>query len=297
MPTAPTPQGLSIAYETAGSPDDPPLLLINGFGAQLVSWPRGFCERLADGGRFVIAFDNRDCGLSSKLDGRGADLGTLGAAVAAGNLQEARRLAAYTLTDMAGDAFAVLDALGIEAAHIAGASMGGMIAQTMAIEQGDRLLSLTSIMSTTGEPEYGQSSPEALAALLTPSPPEREAYIDASERTAVWRSRRYPELDAARRVAAESYDRCFYPEGPRRHMAAIMASGPRADGLRTVRVPTLVIHGLDDTLIAPSGGERTAELVPGARLALIEDMGHDRPEPLWPQICGAMLEHTAADGG
>lgn len=285
---------VTLEYETFGSSEDPPLLLVMGYGSQLISWPRGFCERLAAAGRFVIAFDNRDCGLSSKLDGQGAEVSSVIAAASAGDFETARELAAYTLSDMSDDGFALLSALGIERAHVVGVSMGGMIAQTMAIEYPDRLTTLTSIMSTTGEPEFGRSTPEARQALLTPPPADREGYVDAAARTLIWRSKKYPELDGARQLAGESYDRCYCPQGTSRQLAAMIASGSRADGLRRLEVPTLVIHGLDDTLIAPSGGERTAELVPGARLLLIEDMGHDRPEPLWPEICGAILEHTAS---
>ncbi len=287
---------VTLEYETIGSPQDPPLLLVPGFGAQLIAWPRPFAERLAAGGRFVVMFDNRDCGLSSKLDGRGADTAEVLAAVSAGDLPAARRLAAYTLSEMADDGLALLSGLGIERAHVLGASMGGMIGQTMAIEHPERLLSLTSMMSTTGEKEFGQATPEAMQVLLTPAPTEREAFIAGAERAAIWRSRRYPELDAVRALAAESYDRCFYPEGSTRQFAAMIASGSRAEGLENLRVPTLVIHGLDDTLIPPSGGQRTAALIPGARLLLIEDMGHDRPRPLWPELCEAILGHTALAG-
>jgi pimeloyl-ACP methyl ester carboxylesterase len=287
-----TPAGIALEYDTAGSPVDPPLLLIAGYASQLISWPRAFCELLAEGGRFVIRFDNRDCGLSSKLDGQGAELADVMAATSAGDFAKARELAAYTLSVMAQDGIALLDALGIERAHVAGASMGGMIAQTLAIEHPERLLTLTSIMSTTGEPEYGRSTPEAREALLTPPPSDRAGYIDAAQRTLVWRSKRYPELDDARRLAGESYDRCYCPEGTSRQFAAMIASGSRAEGLAQLDVPTLVMHGLDDTLIQPDGGERTAALVPGAQLLLIEDMGHDRPQPLWPEICGAILQHT-----
>ncbi len=289
-----TPTGITLEYETAGSRDDPPLLLVPGFGAQLITWPRAFCRRLAAGGRFVISHDNRDCGLSSKLDGRLVDVGAVNAAVAAGDFTRARELAPYTLSDMADDGLALLDGLGIERAHVLGASMGGMIAQTMAIEHPERLLTLTSMMSTTGENQYGRSSPEARRTLLTPAPSERAAYIEQSTRTLVWRSRRWPEVDSLRTIAGQSYDRCYYPEGTSRQWAAMVASGSRADGLRALRVPTLVIHGLDDTLIAPSGGERTAELIPGAELMLVHDMGHDRPEPLWPQLCDAILTFTAS---
>jgi pimeloyl-ACP methyl ester carboxylesterase len=288
-----TPAGITIEYETAGSESDPPLLMVSGFGAQLVAWPREFCERLATGGRFVISYDNRDCGLSSKLDGVAVDMDQIRAAIAAGETARARSLAPYTLSDMAGDGLGLLDALGIDRAHVLGASMGGMIAQTIAIENPARLLTLTSMMSNTGESEYGQSSPEAIRALLMPTPSERAAYIDASERALIWRSRRWPDVAGVRAVAAESYDRCYYPEGSGRQLAAMVASGSRAAGLRALHVPTLVIHGLDDTLVAPSGGERTAELIPDAQLMLVPDMGHDRPQPLWPQLSEAILAHTA----
>ncbi len=292
MPRATVGRDLFLEYETFGSRDDPPLLLIMGFGTQLIGWPRGFCQYLADGGRYVIAYDNRDCGLSTHFDGTPAAVEEILAAASFGEFERARSLAPYTLSDMASDAAGLLDALGIERAHVLGASMGGMIAQTLAIEHPDRVLTLTSMMSSTGEPEYGQSNPEALEALLAPAPTDRDGYIASSESWLLWRSKRYPALDEVRAMAAEAYDRGLYPEGTSRQLAAMIASGSRADGLRVLQVPTLVIHGLDDTLITPSGGERTAELVPDARLVLIPDMGHDRPRPLWPAICGPILEHT-----
>ncbi|MBS1677346.1 MAG: alpha/beta hydrolase [Actinobacteria bacterium] len=295
MPTITTPAGIDLAYETIGSPADPPLLLVTGYGTQLIAWPRGFSERLAAGGRFVVEYDNRDSGLSSKLDGVEVDLGALVAAAEAGDAARIAELAPYTLSDLAADAAALLDALDLDRAHVLGASMGGMIAQQLAIERPERLLSLTSMMSTTGEPEVGAPTPEALEALLTPSPPERGPYIEASgAKGMIWASRRYGDRARLETLAGESYDRCFYPEGVGRQLAAILATGSRADGLRALTVPTLVIHGLDDTLIAPDGGERTAELVPDAALMLVEDMGHDRPEPLWPLLTEAILEHTAA---
>jgi pimeloyl-ACP methyl ester carboxylesterase len=293
MPQITIPGGLALEYETYGSDNDPPALMVMGFGSQLVAWPRDFCEQLACRGHFVISFDNRDCGLSEKLEDVDARVGAVSAAASAGNFELARSLAAYTLSDMAADALGLLTALDVEQAHVVGVSMGGMIAQTMAIERPERVLTLTSMMSNTGEPEYGQSTPEALEALLKPAPSDRAGYIASADSWALWRSKRYPELDQARAVAAESYDRCYYPEGPKRQLAAVLASGPRAVGLARLRVPTLVIHGLDDTLISPSGGERTAELVPDAELLLIEDMGHDRPSPLRPRICQAIVEHTA----
>jgi pimeloyl-ACP methyl ester carboxylesterase len=299
VPTTETPAGIALAYETVGDPTDPPLLMVMGYGSQLIAWPRGFSEMLAAGGRFVIEFDNRDSGLSSKLDGIEVDMGALVAAARAGEADRVAAIAPYTLSDLADDCIAILDALGLERAHVLGASMGGMIAQQLAIERPERLLTLTSMMSTTGETEYGAPTDEALTALLTPSPPERDAYIQASaEKGLIWASRRYGDRAQLEALAAASYDRCFYPEGVGRQLAAILATGSRADGLRALTVPTLVIHGLDDVLIQPDGGERTAELIPGAGLMLVEDMGHDRPEPLWPLLTEAILEHTdeAGDG-
>jgi pimeloyl-ACP methyl ester carboxylesterase len=194
---------------------------------------------------------------------------------------------------MANDAVGVLDALSIRQAHIVGASMGGMIVQTMAIEHPERVLTLTSIMSTTGEREYGQAKPEAMAALLTPPPSERDALIENAARIGkIIASPRYFDPEKAKDRAAAAYDRAFYPEGATRQMGAIVASGDRADGLRALQVPTLVIHGRADPLIQPSGGDRTAELVQGANLLLVNDMGHDLPEPLWPFLVDVIASHT-----
>ena len=186
----------------------------------------------------------------------------------------------------------LLDHLGVERAHILGASMGGMIVQQMAIDHPTRVRSMVSVMSMPGEPDVGHPTPEAAAALLAPPPTDREAYIDSSSRWLVWASRKYGDAARNRRNAARDYDRAFYPEGATRQLAAIYASGPRTAGLQQLRVPTLVIHGRDDTLITPSGGLRTAELIDGAHLLLLADMGHDLPEPLWPVVVGAVLDHV-----
>jgi pimeloyl-ACP methyl ester carboxylesterase len=295
MPQTTTPAGITLEYDTFGSPDAPALLLVMGLGAQLIAWPPAFCERLAAGGLFVVRFDNRDCGLSSKLDGQAADLGAIMVAASEGDLDAAGALSPYTLSDMSDDGFALLTALGIEQAHVVGSSMGGAIAQTMAIEHPERVLTLTSMMSATGEPEFGQSTLDALQALMTPLPADRDGYVRAATDNAlIWASKRYRDAAAAGELAAQSYDRSYYPEGGQRQLAALIAGGSRAEALRRLDVPTLVIHGLDDTLVTPSGGERTAALVPGARLLLLADMGHDRPEPLWPELCAAIVEHAVA---
>ncbi len=280
---------IEIEYDTFGSPDDPALLLIMGFGAQMVTWEPDLCKMFAESGLFVIRFDNRDCGLSTHLDGVEVNVDEV---IRAALLQEPLPPVPYTLSDMAADAVGVLDHLGIERAHILGASMGGMIAQVFAIEHPQRTLSLISVMSVTGEPEYGQSTPEAIEALLTPPPTDREGYINYSPTWQVFHSKKYRSDENSYAAAARDYDRMFYPQGAPRQLAAIYATGSRAEALQKLNVPTLVIHGLDDTLLTPSGGQRTAELIPNAKLLLIEDMGHDLPRPLWPTFVSAVTELT-----
>jgi pimeloyl-ACP methyl ester carboxylesterase len=192
---------------------------------------------------------------------------------------------------MANDAVGLLDALGIGAAHVMGVSMGGMIVQTLAIEHPDRCLSVTSVMST---PSFraGPPAPEALEILLRPPPTERDAFIEQSGASAIWRSKRYFDLEHVREQAAAGFDRAFYPEGAPRQLAAMYASDDRTEALAKVEVPFLVIHGRDDTLISPPGGQATVDAVPGASLLLLADMGHDVPAPLWPVIVDAVISHT-----
>ncbi len=291
MPRAVLSTGIELEYVTTGDPSDPPLLVVNGYTSQLISWQRGYVDRLVEQGLFVIQFDNRDVGLSSKLDGQNVSPG----AVLTASLQgEPVPPVPYTLSDMAADGIGLLDHLGIDRAHIVGNSMGGMIVQTMAIEHPDRIASVTSVMSSPGDPRVGRPTPEARDALLAPPPPGRDEYIAASLRSQVWASVKHYDPAWLQEIAAAQYDRCFYPEGATRQLAAIYASGDRSEGLSTLDVPMLVIHGRDDTLITPEGGERTAELVPGSRYLLLSDMGHDHPAPLWPVLAEAIGGHVRA---
>jgi pimeloyl-ACP methyl ester carboxylesterase len=288
MPRAALDHGIELEYDTFGSADDPALLLVMGLNSQMIAWDERFCRTLASAGRHVIRYDNRDCGLSTRLDDARVDVMAVVTALMAGTEPPP---IPYTLSDMALDAVGLLDHLGIERAHVVGASMGGMIAQTMVIEHPRRIHTLTSIMSTVGDPAFGQPHPEAVQVLLRPPATSRDAVIAASAQFAVWRSKRWFDPEVARRDAAIHYDRSFYPPGAARHLAAAVGSGDRTERLRSVTTPTLVIHGLDDTLIDPSGGRRTAELIPGAHLLEVADMGHDLPEPLWPLIIAAIVAH------
>jgi pimeloyl-ACP methyl ester carboxylesterase len=279
---------ITLEYETLGTATDPAVLLIMGFGAQLINWSDQFCQILVNQGFYVIRFDNRDCGLSTKFDGVVVDPNAVVGAALTGQELPA---VPYTLSDMAQDAIELLNHLGLESAHILGASMGGMIAQTLVIEHPERARSLISLFSVTGEMEYGAPTAEAAEVLLGPPPTDRQAYIEASPKYGVWQSKRYFDEVAVKREAARAFDRSFYPEGSSRQLAAIYASGSRAEQLQKLQTPTLVIHGTDDTLLPPDGGKRTAELVPGSTFLLVADMGHDLPEPLLPLITGAMTAH------
>jgi pimeloyl-ACP methyl ester carboxylesterase len=289
VPQLSLPTGITIEYETFGNPADPALLLISGFSAQLTSWHENLCKLFAAQNFHVVRFDNRDCGLSTKLDG--VVVNTT-AVITAALMEEPIPEVPYTLTHMAADAMGVLDGLGIAKAHVMGASMGGMIAQTVAIEHPHRVLSLTSVMSQPGEPEVGQPTPEAMESFFTAPPISREEYLDSSASWLVWHSKKYRDAQRTRAQAAVDFDRSFYPEGGPRQLAAIYASGRRSEGLAKLTMPTLVLHGLDDTLIAPDGGERTAQIIPGAKLVMLEDMGHDLPEALWPRYVSEFLELT-----
>lgn len=291
MPRALLPAGIELEYRTAGDPAHPVLLAVNGYTTQMISWPQGYIDQIAAQGLYVVQFDNRDVGLSTKLDGQTVSPGAVLTAALAG---EPLPPVPYTLSDMAADGIGLLDHLGVERAHIVGNSMGGMIVQTMAIEHPTRIASVISVMSSPGDPRVGSPTPEARDALLAPPPPNRDDYITASLDARVWMSKKYYDPEWMQTIAAEQYDRCFYPEGATRQLAAIYATGDRSAGLAQLDVPMLVIHGRDDTLITPQGGERTAELVPGSRYLFLSDMGHDMPRPLWPVLAEAIGGHVRA---
>ena len=269
---------IEIEYETFGDPKNTALILMEGHGAQMVKWDTEYCKMFAAKNLYVVRFDNRDCGLSTKFDGIEVDLG---AVLKAALLEETVPPVPYTLSDMAGDVVGLLDFLKIDRAHIFGVSLGGMIAQVLTIEHPTRVRSLISVMSMSGEPEFGQSTPEAIGALLSESPSDRSGYIEHSIVYQVYHSKKYRSDEFSKTSAARDFDRMYYPQGSARQLAAVYASGRRTEQLRAVKTPTLVIHGKDDTLISPSGGERTAELIPNAKLVLVDDMGHDMPKPLW----------------
>ena len=264
---------VELHYESFGDPGDPTLVLVNGLGSQCINYAVEWCELFVAEGYRVIRFDNRDTGLSSKLEG-----------------------VDYSLSDMAGDVVAVLDAVGVERAHVMGLSMGGMIAQRLAIDHPERLRTLTSVMSRTGEPGYGESSPEALAVLLGPPATSREEHVENHVRAiGVYGSTpEWIDDEETRARAAAAYDRCDYPEGIARHLRAVGRDGSRDEALRSLAVPTLVLHGSRDSLIDPSGGRHTAEVIPGARYVEIEGMGHDYPRAVWAEWVATWAAFAAA---
>ena len=278
---------IELCWQQFGEENDPPLLMIMGLGAQMILWPEELCELIAVEGYRVIRFDNRDSGRSTKLDS--AARGSIQDALS-GQIPEG----AYKLTDMAGDAAGLLDALGIEAAHIVGASLGGMIAQTLAIEQPERVLSLASLMSTTGNPEVGRPTPQGLAGLTTVPPRDRDGYVLALvEARRLIGSPGFPfDEERAAGVARLGFDRGYFPEGTVRQTIAILASKDRTAQLGRVDVPTVVIHGDDDPLIEVSGGRATAAAIPGSKLVLIEGMGHDFPAGVWEQVAAEIAENA-----
>ena len=283
--------GLELCYEIFGDPAAEPLILIMGLGAQMIQWDDDFCRQLAARGFRVIRFDNRDIGQSSRLSG--------GRPLTALELLKLRLLkipvkAPYRLSDMAEDTIGLMDALGIKTAHLVGASMGGMIAQEIAITFPQRVRSLTSIMSTTGNPKIPGPTREAMAVLMAPPPKSKEEYITRFGKTwKVLRVGSFPDdeaLDPAR--AERTFARGLNPPGVGRQMRAILASGSRKQRLRSVKAPTLVIHGTVDPLVHPAGGRDTAASIPGAKLVMIEHMGHALPIRMWPQIIDAIDKHA-----
>jgi pimeloyl-ACP methyl ester carboxylesterase len=279
---------LDLCFETFGAREDPALLLVMGLGTQMLGWDEGFCEALAARGFHVIRFDNRDVGRSGRMsDRRPPTLAQL--------LRRDRRAAAYTLEDMASDAVGLLDHLGLDRAHVVGASMGGMIAQTIALSHPERVRSLVSIMSNTGARWSGQPSPRVYRVLLGAAPRERSAFIEHAVRTftAIGSPGFPPDPEQLRDLAARSFDRGHDPAGSGRQLAAIVAAPDRTARLRELRVPTLVIHGTRDRLIAPSGGRATARAIPGARLLMIDGMGHDLPRDAWQRIVDGIAGNAA----
>jgi pimeloyl-ACP methyl ester carboxylesterase len=284
------PNGHEVCYETFGDPSDPALLLMMGLAVQMLGWHEDFCAAIAARGFFVIRYDNRDVGRSQRMDGKVPTTLQL--------LRRDKRAASYTLDDMADDAVGLLDHLGVETAHVMGASMGGMIAQTMAARYPQRVLSLVSMMSNTGARWSGQPSPRLYPVLLKNPPHDREGY----QRHAVWVFSKIgspgfePDEEDLKRIAGLSYDRGINPAAGARQLAAIIHSGDRTPLLRTIRAPTLVIHGARDKLVPPSGGRATVRAIPGARLMIVDGMGHDIPRPLWPRLIDAIEQNAARAG-
>ncbi len=284
--------GIDICYDTFGDPGAPPMLLIMGLGTQMIGWDEGFCSELAARGYYVVRFDNRDIGHSTKFPQGGAPdlMALLGQA-----LMGKPVAAPYTLKDMAGDTVGLMDALGCQRAHVVGVSMGGAIAQEVAMHHAGRVRTLTSIMSSTGDPALPQATPEAMSVLMSPPPKTKEEYFEAYKRT--WKVLRGSgdfSLDEARDLerAQRNFERGLNPQGVGRQFAAILASGNRTAALGALRMPTLVIHGDIDPLVRIQGGEATAKAVPGAKLLVVKGMGHALPISLWPQVIDAIAAHA-----
>jgi pimeloyl-ACP methyl ester carboxylesterase len=279
---------IRLCYETLGSEADAPILLIMGLGTQMIGWPDDFCEQLAGRGFYVVRFDNRDIGRSTKIHGRPPTPSQL--------LRRRIDPVLYTLSDMATDAAGLLRGLGLAPAHVVGASMGGMIAQSLAAERPDGVRSLVSIMSNTGNRWKGQPAFGIYRYLLGQAPEDRRGYVEYMTRLfAAIGSQGLPQdTERVRDMVTRAYDRGHDPAGAGRQLGAIIASGDRTSELRKITAPTLVIHGSKDRMVALSGGEATAEAIPGARLMVVEGMGHDLPEAAWPQLIPAIADHAHA---
>lgn len=284
-----TANGISLEYDTFGQPEDPPLLLIMGLGSQMTRWHPDLCQMLAAKGLYVIRFDNRDVGLSTHLDAAGLpDM----AAVMAAMLEGKPAAVPYGLEDMAADMIGLMDGLALPAAHICGASLGGMIAQTAALAYPERILSMTSIMSSTGNRSLPPATPEAMGALMSPGATDREgAARRTAEIAAIIGSPAYPAEPAElRERALADFDRASDPAGVARQMAAAATQPDRRSGLKALSLPALIIHGKADPLVPVEGGIDTHEAIPGSELMLLDGMGHDLPRALWPQITTGIAE-------
>jgi pimeloyl-ACP methyl ester carboxylesterase len=287
--------GIEIAYETFGNPSASPLLLIMGLGNQMVFWDEEFCRQLAVRGYWVIRFDNRDCGLSTWLDAAGIpDIFAMKQLIA----QRKTAPAPYSLRDMADDAIGLLNALNIESAHIVGRSMGSMIGQLMAIHHPERIKTLTSMMSSTGDRGLPPPEPDVLSILLEPQPTNRESFVDHSVRINKVLSGSGFQLDETRvrEWSHESYNRGLNPEGVARQFAAIISTGSRKEDLKSLTVPTLVIHGDADPLVPVECGIDTANTIQGAQLIIIKGLGHTLAQAAYPQIIDAISSHTRHSG-
>jgi pimeloyl-ACP methyl ester carboxylesterase len=268
--------GIEICYRELGPQDGEPMVLINGLGSQMIRWGGGFLELLTDEGFHLVTFDNRDVGLSTKLS-------------------EARDNPPYTVDDMARDVVGLLDHLKIDRAHLVGQSMGGMIAQMLAVRSPGRVLSLASVMSSTGGAEaVAPDDPDAIGIFIEPAASGRDDVIEQDVRQRrVLAGRGFPfNEERMRALAAECFDRCYDPAGRARQAMAVLSSPGRAESLAAVDVPTVVIHGTDDKLVPPANAEITAKAIPGAEIVLIDGMGHELPEGAWPDVAAAITENA-----
>jgi pimeloyl-ACP methyl ester carboxylesterase len=280
--------GVTLCYETYGTEGDPPLLLIMGLGTQMIAWPEPFCRELAGRGFHVVRFDNRDIGRSTWMRGRPPTVGEL--------LRRRIDNPPYTLSDLARDAAGLIKALDLHSVHVVGASMGGMVAQTLALEHPDLVRSLTSIMSNTGHRSSGQPSLNIYRYLLRRAPVERQAFIEHMMGLfdAIGSRELGRDFERLRATAEMTYERGLNPAGTGRQLGAIIASGDRTKALGRIETPTLVIHGTKDPMVRPSGARATARAIRGSRLLMIEGMGHDLPDQAWPQLIDAISGHAHA---